>query len=76
MKSRAKEPKLVSLKEAVILLNDAYGNDKEKSGRDVVSIKTMYNKINLGQIVRYGPKHFCMVDVNEILSLFGPKKSA
>ncbi len=68
--------KLVSLKEAVVLVNEAFGNNPEKSGRDVVSIKTIYNALCAKKIKRYGSTHFRQVDVSEILNLFGPKQSA
>ena len=67
--------KLVSLKEAVQLLNEVYSNDPQKSGRDIISLKTLYNKIHLGKLKRHGPRHFCQVDADEILDMFGPRSA-
>ena len=68
--------KLVSLDEAVQIINEAWGNDPKKSGRDFISKKTIYNAIYDEKIKREGRAKFAMVFVDEILSLWGPKKSA
>jgi hypothetical protein len=71
-----KKQKLVSLVEAIVLLNEAYQNNPEKSGRDVVSKKTIYNALSSGRLKRYGSFHFRQVDVDELLKEFGPDRTA
>ena len=63
----------ISLVEAVDMLNEAFGNDPKKSGRNVVSKKTLYNKICKKEIKAYGSKHFRQVDKDEILRVWGPQ---
>lgn len=72
----AKKTKLVSLVEAVKLINEAYQNNPEVSGRDVISIKTIYNALSSGRLTRYGSFHFRQVDADELLKEFGPDKTA
>lgn len=68
--------KLVSLKEAIQILNNEFGNDPEKSGRNVVAIGTLYNAISNRRLKAYGSRHFRQVDVQELLHEFGPTESA
>lgn len=70
-----KKQKLIALDDAVILLNEAWGLPAN-SRRNVASKKTIYNAISLKRIKRYGPKKLVMVSVDEILSVWGPEKSA
>lgn len=70
-----KPKKLVSIKDGIKILNEAYGLDREEIGRDVYSPQTIYNAIYKRVLKRYGPKHFVMLDVDELLSVFGPKRA-
>lgn len=67
--------KLVTLKEAIELLNDAHGIDPVKLGRNVFSERTLYNAVHNKRIKRYGPRHIVQFDSDEILRVFGPKKA-
>jgi uncharacterized protein YfbU (UPF0304 family) len=69
-----KQGKKVFLKEAIKLLNQAFGNDPEKSGRDIIAIKTLYNAISSKRLKAYGPRHMRQVDVEELMLEFGPKE--
>lgn len=71
-----KESKKVTLKEAVQILNEAFHNDPEKSGRDVITIGGLYNALYKKKLSKYGSRHFRQVDVDELLAVFGPKKTA
>lgn len=66
----------VTLKEAVALLNEVHQWDPEKQGRDIFSIKTLYNKISKKELKRYGPRHAAQVDETELLRVLGPKKAS
>ncbi len=66
--------KLVSLKEAIDVLNDAFQNNPEKSGRDAISKGTLYNAISSKRLTAHGSSHFRQVEVEELLREFGPKK--
>jgi hypothetical protein len=68
--------KLVTLVEAVQIVNEAFQNDPEKSGRSAISKQTIYNALHSGRLTKYGSRHFRQVDVEELLNNFGPKKSA
>ena len=68
--------KIVSLVEAVDLLNKAYDNDPAKSGRDVISKKTLYNAISARKLKRHGRYSFAQVEVDQLLQVFGPKKAS
>lgn len=68
--------KLISLKEAIIVLNDAHDINPENAGRDAYSTRSIYNAIHKKRIKRYGPRHFVQVDKEELLRLFGPKKAS
>lgn len=68
--------KLVTLKEAVEILNDAFQNDPNKTGRSVISIGGLYNALYKGKLTKYGSRHFRQVDVDELLAVYGPQKSA
>lgn len=71
-----KKVKVVSLKEAIQILNDAYQNDPEKSGRNAIAMQTIYNALSNGRLTRHGSRHFRQVDVNELLNVFGPRKAS
>jgi hypothetical protein len=71
-----KQKKKVGLKDAIQLINSAFNNDPRVTGRDVISIGTLYNAIHSGKIKAYGPRHFRQVDIDEVLSIYNPKRSA
>lgn len=66
---------LVTLKEAVEVLNKAHDIDPEKEGRNAYSIKTIYNAIHARKLRRYGLPHIAKVDSDELLKLLGPKQT-
>ncbi len=68
--------KFVSINEAVEILNEKFGNDPKRSGRNVVAKGTIYNAISSKRLKAYGAKHFRQVDVEELLLEFGPQQSA
>ena len=59
--------KLITLDEAVKLINEKHQNNPQISGRDVYSKRTLYNKIFQKQLKRYGPKHMAQLDEAEVL---------
>lgn len=67
--------KLVTLKEAIELVNQAHNIDPEKDGKTALSAQTIYNAINTKKMKRYGPRHILQVNVDELLKVFGPKKA-
>lgn len=66
--------KLVTLDQAVDLLNKAHQIDPEVCGRDAYSKQTLYNAIYKKKLARFGPKHILQIDVDELLLKYGPKK--
>lgn len=68
--------RLVSINEAVIVLNNAWGNDPNVSGRNIAAKKTIYNAISLKRLKRHGNKKFAMVSIDELLAIWGPKRAA
>lgn len=62
---------LIGLKEAVHVLNSHFQNDPAKSGRNVYSLGTLYNKISSGELKRHGPRHMVLVDKEELLQALG-----
>lgn len=68
--------KLVSLKEAVELLNKSFGNDPGVSGKNVISLGCLYNALYKKRLTKHGARHFRQVDVDELLAVFGPKKAS
>lgn len=66
--------KLVSLKEAIRVLNEAHCHDPEIEGKDIYAIGTLYNAISQKKLKGYGPRHARKVDVDELLLEFGPKE--
>jgi len=66
--------KLVSLDEAIKVVNEAFQNDPAESGRSVLSKGTLYNAFNKKRLTRHGTFHFAQVDVEELLREFGPKR--
>lgn len=66
----------VLLDEAIKIVNEAFDNDPEKSGRSFLSKGTLYNAFNKKRLTRYGSYHNAQVDVAELLREFGPKKRA
>ncbi len=68
--------KLITLKQAVELLNQAYGIDPAIDGRPAYAIGTLYNAIAQKKLKRYGPTHLAQVDSEELLRVYGPKKGA
>lgn len=71
-----KKPKVVSLKEAIEVVNEAFQNDPAKSGRNVINIGSLYQALHHGKLKRYGSKSFRQVEVEELLSVFGPDKAS
>lgn len=71
-----KKTELISIKEAVIFLNEIHHNDPVKSGRDAFTAGHIYNCIYKKKLQRYGPRHLAQVDKFEIEKLLGPKKAA
>lgn len=68
--------KLVTLKDAIDVVNQAHGIDPEKVGRAAISMQTIYNAISAKKLKRYGPRRIAQVDVDELLRVFGPKKAS
>lgn len=66
----------ITLDEAIKLLNEAHNFDAKRFGRDVYSKKTLYNAISDKRIQRSGPRHAALVSARDIMTQFGPKKSA
>lgn len=71
-----KKQNLVSLKEAVKMLNEAHCNNPEVTKRNVLSVRALYNLLSAKKIGKYGPRHMRQVDMDELLAKYGPKKSA
>ena len=67
---------LVTLKEAIQILNEVHQIDPKKLGRNAFATQTIYNAIAKKKLKRYGPYHILQVDVEELLRVFGPKKVA
>lgn len=68
--------KLVTLKEAIQIINESFGYDPAKNdNKDLISIKTIYNALAAKKIKKYGKHSYRQVDVAEILMLFGPQKA-
>ena len=67
---------LITLKEAIRVLNDAHFIDPIKEGRDAFSEKSIYNAVHGKKLKRYGPRHILQLDKAELLRLFGPKKAS
>ncbi|CAB4152723.1 hypothetical protein UFOVP610_25 [uncultured Caudovirales phage] len=74
--SKKKLQKFVTLREAIQILNEAFGNDPSKSGRNVIAIGSLYNALYHKKLKKYGKPKFRQVDVNELLEVFGPQKIA
>ncbi|MGZ3744429.1 MAG: hypothetical protein ACXVB1_00065 [Pseudobdellovibrionaceae bacterium] len=68
--------KWITLEQGVKALNKAYDFDPKKYGRDAYSIRTIYNAISAKKLQRKGPRHAALILENELLDLFGPKKTA
>lgn len=66
----------ITIEQAIKLLNKVYDIDPKKHGRNAYSAKTIYNAISAKRLQRKGPRHGALILESEILSLFGPKKSA
>ena len=70
----AAKKKLVTLVEAVEIIDKAFDNDPEKSKREhVITKRTIYNALSSKKLTPYGTRHYRQVDVEELLNLFGPK---
>lgn len=65
---------LVTLKEAVELLNQAHQNDKTKTGKDVFGEGSIYNAVSKKRLRRHGPRHMLQLEKEQLLDVFGPKK--
>lgn len=65
--------KLLTLKEAIELLNRVYQIDPAKHGRDVFAKGTIYNMISRGELKRYGPRHILQLDESEVLAKLGQR---
>lgn len=61
------ERKLITIDEAIELLNERHQFDAKKHGRDIYSKKTIYNKIHKGELKRYGPRHLAQLDEAEVI---------
>lgn len=71
----AAKKELITLKQAIGILNEAHGIDPEIEGRSVYSLQTLYNAISTKKLNRYGPTHMAKVDKEELLKVFGPKRA-
>jgi hypothetical protein len=68
--------KLITLKQAVNLLNEAHGVDPYTDGRNAFNIGSLYNAISKKKLKRFGPRHLAQVDQDDVLRIFGPQRSA
>ena len=73
---KKQQKKLVTLLQAIDLINEEFGNDPGASGRNVIAIGTLYNAISSKRLKAYGTRHFRQVDAEEVLLEFGPNQSA
>lgn len=72
----AAKKELITLKDALDVLNEAHGIDPEEFGRSVYSKQTLYNAFHTKRLTRYGPHHIAKVDKEELLRVLGPKKAS
>jgi hypothetical protein len=66
---------LITLKEAIVYLNEVHGIDPVKAGKDVYSVQTLYNYIHTKKLKRYGPHHMAKVDTEDLFRVLGPKQT-
>lgn len=59
--------KLITLDEAIDLINKHYGYDPEKHGKGVYTKKTIYNMVHKGKLGRHGPRHMLQLDEDEVI---------
>lgn len=68
--------KKITLNEAIELIDKSWKIDLDKLGKKHVYSKgSIYNAIHEKKLSRSGPPHIVMVDADEVLKLFGPKKA-
>ena len=68
--------KILPLNEAIQRLNELCNWDPATTGKDFVAKGTIYNAFKSKRLTRYGTFHKAMVDVEELLREFGPKRPA
>lgn len=63
MISKKDSVELVTPKEALKIVQDFF-----QSPEPIYSLGTIYNKVSLGQLTRYGARHKLMLDKNEVIN--------
>lgn len=69
--ARPKTTSLLTLDEAIKILNKVYHWDESARGKPIYSKQTIYNAIYKGKLTRHGPKHRLLIDKSELLERFG-----
>ena len=71
-----KKKKFATIEEAVRILDEAFENNPEESGRPRIAKKTIYNAMSAGRLDKHGTRGFRQVSVDQLLNVFGPKKAS